>query len=204
MSNSETTIDDRSVRKFSEELWRPLECILRENDKVINGVKEIKTIATWYKEAGEHPDEVPSIIINQCIDKLVESVQPYFANYLIDTINLKIKLHPDNIEVKVLEFDFATKPYIEYVKMVNKAEVNKIRVTFSVNLSAKLEGVKVVSQPRARQFFIDRLTSSLTVSIMKADVSMLSMPIISLRQSVELCNRKLFHLENISFGTPRG
>jgi hypothetical protein len=50
-----------------EELESVLGTILLSKEEIINKINDIKTVATWYKEAKHHPNEIPSIITNQGI-----------------------------------------------------------------------------------------------------------------------------------------
>jgi hypothetical protein len=164
----------------------------------------MKTIAGWYRKAGKHSEKIPSIIVNQCIDKLLEHVQEYLSNYLIHIIKVETKIHSDSVEVKVIEINFDIKPYVEYVKKINQVESDKVRVTFSISLGGKVEDIRLRSNFRNRQIdvFIDRIIAYLTVSIIKITASILYVPTISLSRPIVLSDNQLFKVENLFFQLP--
>jgi methyl coenzyme M reductase subunit C-like uncharacterized protein (methanogenesis marker protein 7) len=64
------------------ELERILENILRNKEDIINGLNEVETVTSWYKEAKENPDNIPSIIVNEIIEKIVDEVEKPLDDFL--------------------------------------------------------------------------------------------------------------------------
>jgi hypothetical protein len=188
--------------RLRKELTRIFDTILTDNKDKINALKEIKTIAGWYQESGEQPDKIPSTIINKSIERLLEYVEPYLADHLIDRINVKIR--PDLDGLEVIEINPPPiEPYIEYIKKINQVESDGIKVTFSVVLSMKLEDIRFRNlQNRQIEVYVDRLIADLTVSIIEISVSIFHIPTVSFSGSIALCNNQLFKAENLSFHLP--
>jgi hypothetical protein len=188
-------------QKLTNALSGHLSAVLIKNEKIINEIDEIKTVASWYQQAGKNPDQIPSMIVNQCIEKLLETVQKPLSNYLIDRIKVVSEVHSDGLRLKLIEIDFAIKPYVEFVKKVNSIESNTLRISFSIVLAGKLEGVEFHSnyQRRRVEVKIERIIGSLTISIIRASSSMLYTPVMSLTRPVLLYGDEFFKLQNVSF-----
>ncbi len=162
-------------------------------------MKEIKTIAGWYRESREQQDKIPSTIFNNSIERLLEHVEPYLADHLIDKI--KIKFKPDLDGLEIIEINPPPiKPYVEFVKRINQVEADGIRVTFNIELCGKLENIRF-RKFRSHQIevYVDSLSISLTASIIEISVSIFHMPSISYSGSISLCDNQLFTVENLSF-----
>jgi hypothetical protein len=187
-----TTYSDSSIsgdfhQRLRKELTRIFDEILTDNKNKINAVK---------------PDKVPSTIINKSLERLLEYVEPYLADYLIDKIGVKVKPHLDGLESIEINPP-PIKPYVEYVKKINQIESDGIKVTFNIVLDMKLEDIRFRNfQNRQIEVYIDRLTAYLTASIIEITVSIFHIPTVSFSGSIELCNNQLFRVENLSFHLP--
>jgi hypothetical protein len=188
-----------SSDKLTVELERILSKALTTLNEIEEIKEEIKTVASWYRQARTHQDQIYSLIVNQCLDRLIEYVGPYLKNYLVDTLKIKCQIGSDGVRFEIIEVDFAVKPYVEYVRKVNRVESDKIRITFSLVLVGKVEGVVFRSNFRSRQIDVhaDSLNASLTVSIVGATVSVLYLPTVS-ASHITLCKNQLFKVENLS------
>lgn len=98
----------------------------------------------------------------------------------------------DGVRFEKIEVDFAVKPYVEYVRKVNRVESDKIKITFSLVLVGKVEGVVFRSNFRSRQIDVhaDSLNAFLTVSIVGS------------ANHITLCKNQLFKVENLSLTLP--
>lgn len=203
MLNYDNTTYGKVQQKTTEELERVLRTVLTSNEEIINKLDDIKTVETWYEEAKEHPDKVPSIITNEAIRRLLENIGPQLTTFLVDKIKIELEVHRQDIKIKELEIKFSIKPYVEFIKRINRVESNKVRVTFDFALYGKLNGISVHSNNMmGREIDIDNFVASLTVSIINATVSTLYMPGASLLRSTELCSKQLYEVKNLSFHLP--
>jgi hypothetical protein len=203
MLNSDNTTYGNVQQKIMEELESVLGTALTSKEETINKINDIKTVATWYKEAKQHPNEIPSIITNEAISRLLENIGPYLVTFLIDKIKIEIELHSKNMKIKELEINFSVKPFVEYIKKINRVESNKVRVTFNFALSGKVNGITVNSDDMmGRKVDIDSFVASLTVSIINLTVSTLSLPGASLLEPIVLCYGELYKVRDLSFRLP--
>jgi hypothetical protein len=103
-----------------------------------------------------------------------------------------------------MEIYLTIKPYVEYVKKVNQMESDKIRITFSIVLSGKLEGVKAHpnSQNNQIEVNVDKLIASLTGSIIKITTILHKPTTIPPIRPIVLDGSQFLQIERLSFNLP--
>jgi hypothetical protein len=202
--NASDIVSDNILQRTEHELTEIFGAALRNNAELINRINEIKTILGWYKEAKKDPNEIPSMIVNEAIGRLVGVVTPRLATVLIDRIKIEVDIHLNDIRIKEVDINFAKKPYVEYIKKVNGMESIKVRITFSINISGKLEDIRILFVPGGRQIDVDRFTASLTFSIIKAATSSLYLsasgsyvPDILLFKPIVLYSNQFIRIKNL-------
>ena len=138
-------------------------------------------------------------MINDAVERLLERAEPYLAAHMIDKI--KVKVRPDLDGLEVIELNPPPiKPYVEYVKTVNRVPSDGIKVKFNVVFGLKLEDIRFRKvDNRQTETHIDKLTIYVTMSIVEIVVSILQLPTISFRGSMLLCDQQLFRAENLVF-----
>ena len=202
-----TTYPDSSIsgelhERLRKELTSIFDEVLTTNKNKINARKEIKTIAGWFQESGEEPDKISSTIINKSLERLLEYVEPFLADYLIDKIKIEVKPHLDGLE-RIEVNPPPIKPYVEYIKKINQIESDGVKITFNIAFGMKLEDIRFRNyQNRQLEVYVGTLNAYLTASIVEIAVSIFSMPTISFSESLPLCNNELFKVENLSFRLP--
>ena len=107
----------------------------------------------------------------------------------------------DHIEIKTaensIEIEFSLKPFIEYIKRVNGTEQMKAKIAFNLEISGKINGIRYHSNREQRQIEIDSLTCSLTLSIIKAEISLMHVSGSLLKEPIVLCTAQPFKTENL-------
>jgi hypothetical protein len=186
-------------QKTAEELDRVLNAVLFSNHEIICGLNEIKTVSGWYSEAKKDPDKIPTIVVNEAIKRLVEHVVPTFSRFLIDKINVEIETRKGQSKIKTIEIKFAVKPYVEYIKKIDDTDVNKVKITFSIAITGKLEDITIRSDSYGRQVFIERASAVLTISILTGTVSNLYLSINPVSKPIILYHDESLKIEKISF-----
>jgi hypothetical protein len=186
-------------QKTAEELDRVLNAVLFSNHEIICGLNEIKTVSGWYSEAKKDPDKIPTIVVNEAIKRLVEHVVPTFSRFLIDKINVEIETRKGQSKIKILEIKFAVKPYVEYIKKIDDTDVNKVKITFSIAITGKLEDITIRADSHGKQVFIERASAALTISILTGTVSNLYLSINPVSEPIILYHDESLKIEKISF-----
>ena len=192
-------IVDNIHQKTSEELDRVLNAILLGNQELVNGLDEVKTINGWYREVKKDPHKIPTIIVNEAIKRLVEHVEPVFSRFLIDNINVETEISKGQSKIETVEINFAIKPYVEYVRKINNVESNKVKITFNVSITGKLEDIIIHSDSRGKQVFIEKVSAALTISILSGTVSNFYLSINPISTPIILYHNEILKIEKISF-----
>jgi hypothetical protein len=174
------------------ELERILENILRNKEDIINGLNEVETVTSWYKEAKENPDNIPSIIVNEIIEKIVDEVEKPLDDFL------EIKIKTNEIGV-----NFSIKPYVKFIKKLNGKNIGDVSITFEIKFSGKLEGGRVYSDLQGRRAVAERFVTAITISIIKIRASILGLPETSWDRPIQIYHNGSLKIENLSFPSTR-
>jgi hypothetical protein len=189
---SSTNLYGNAREKTGLELKRIFEAILTDNKDIINGLNNVETVARWYREAKEDPENIPSIIVNQIIEKLVAHIEKPLGDFL----EIKIKTNE-------IELNFAIKPYVKFIKRVNGKEAGNIAVTFKITFSGKLEGSRVYTDLQGQRAVADRFVAAMTVSIEKVRVSIFGFTENNWEKPIQIYHNEFLKLENLSFPSTR-
>jgi hypothetical protein len=193
-------LSDYSDTRISDVLRRALEGVLTRNQRIINDLETVQTVAGWLREAKHNNKKIPSIILNEAIKWLLNNLVPRLSMFLVDSIKIETGDNFKKKSIKQIEVSFGLKPYIDYVMRVNGVATKKARITFSINLVGKLENIQISSNIGRRYITIERFIASLTISIIKIGVFVPPNETIDpLLKPIQLCNNQYFKLENLSF-----
>lgn len=185
--------------RIRDKLESVLQGVFANNERVINDLETVKTVAGWLREAREDKRKIPSIITNEAIKWILSGVVPYFSKFLIDNISVETDVHANDTTIKQIGLSFVLKPYVEYVMKVNSSESKKARFTFNVAISGKLENIRFPSYGVRRYITVDKLSASISVSIINIAVYVLSTPTyLPLHEPIVLCNNQVFIIEKLS------
>ena len=198
LNTANNYISGKPSEMIRKELGRILNKALSDNVEIINGLDEIKNVSTWYKEAKADRKNIPTIIINESIRRLIEQVEPIFSNFIIDKIKIETENHNKESKIKLIEINFSVKPFVEYLKKVDGTESNKIKIIFNISIAGKLEDITIYSDMSVNHILISRLTSNLSISIDRGTVSTFYTPIALISKPIVLDHNEYFKIENIS------
>jgi len=186
---------DNIQSKVAEELEQVLNTILNRNEQAIKGLEAIQEASEWYRNARKDPiHEPPKIfkkMVDECITTLLQEVSPVLSNHI------KIKAVENSIEIK-----FSLKPFIEYIKKVNRSEQMKAKIAFNLEISGNINGIRYHSDRGRRQIVIDSLNCTVVLSIIKAEVSLMHVGGSLLVEPIVLCSAQPFKVENLLFSSP--
>jgi hypothetical protein len=191
------SISENIHLKMADELARSMNKIIFMNTKIIDEINEAKTVYGWYREAKEKPDRIPTIMLNEAIKRLVEQVEPVLSGFLIQKINLQISGR--NSKIKTLEVTFEVKPFVDYIRKVDKHETDKVRITFSISIVGTLEDITIYFDSYGKSIFIKKVTCKLDISIISATVSSIYVSVNPLSKPIPLYHSEVFKIENVSF-----
>jgi hypothetical protein len=193
-------VSDNIDTRIEEELKRVIQNTFARNERLIKDLEAVEKVVGWYKEAKVDKKKIPSIITNEAIKWIFNTVAPYLSKFLIERINVETEVHANDTRIKQVNISFGLKPYVEYVMKVNGVESKKARITFHVTINGKLENIHFPSNVGRRYITIETLGAYLSISIIKMAVYVPSAPtIISLDKPIILCNNQFFKIENLSY-----
>jgi hypothetical protein len=199
MLNSDINTDNIR-QKITDELETVLVRLLTNKKDAIIMLDGIRTIKGWYQQAKKDSTEIPSIIVNEAIRKLLEHVVPELSKYLIENVEVKLEINPYSFRFKgKIKIDFAVKPFVEFIQTIDGVEspLNKVTLTFRFAVSGYLEDIGINRSIVGLQINIARFAASLTVSIIEVTHSTLHLPPID--PPLILCSKEFFKVENFSF-----
>jgi len=179
--------------------------VLTENDKTINGLDDIKTVVSWYREANQDPKRIPSLIVNAIVKELLNHSKEYFINAITENVKLQFEINPQQRGVKSdIRINFkSVKPYVEFFKVIDGERVPPaLRFTFKIDINGTFKGLKfyrsissiptTTGEVRRGEITLDKLSFDLTISIIKLPAFNLIVPIL-------LYHKEQFKLENLHF-----
>lgn len=186
--------------KIEDELEKVLQDTFMRNERLIKDLETVKTVAGWLRKAKEDKKKIPSIITNEAIKQILNSVAPYLSKFFIEQINIQTEVNANETRIKQVDVSCGLKPYVEYVMKVNGVESMKARITFHVTINGKLENIHFPNSVGRRYIAVERLSSFLSISIIKVAVYVPSAPeIIPLNVPLTLCDEQVFKIERLSY-----
>lgn len=174
---------------------------LRDNADLINNIEQVKLVSDWYKKAKNNPKAIPTMIINDALEKLLSLMVSNLKGTLAESISTKIRIHNDEKVVGDFEFDYSWKLYVEYVKKVNLLECGKVKITFNIKLAGKLENARVNRKQSPPVLNVDRFIVLVTISIANVQVELAGVPTVGCSLCIELCRNQLIEIRNLSLNT---
>lgn len=175
--------------------------VLQDNAVLINNIEQVRMVSDWYKEAKNNPKAIPTMIINNALEKLLGLMVSHLEGYLIDSISAKIRIYNDEIVVEDFEIDFSRKLYVEYVKKVDSLECGKVKITFDIRVAGNLENARINRKESPSVLNVDKFIALVTISIVNVQVELASVPAVSFSSSIELCRNQLIEIRNLSLNT---
>ena len=176
--------------------------ILTQNEKIINGLDDVKTIAGWYQEAKRDPKKIPSIIVNKLIEVLLSQSKKYFIDSLNESIEMKCQVDLQRKEVRGdLHINLnSLRPFVEFTKIVDGEKVPPtFRVTFKIDIDGTLEGLTITFgrtnsalEGVKKEIALRRLSFDLTISIIK-------LPGFNLDPPLVLSHNEIFKVKDLRF-----
>ena len=126
---------------IKKELFQVLEQTITNKQDVAK-LEAVSTTLDWYKEAAEQNMDFSSLsnkIVNTIIDNVVEPlVEPLFED-------IQLKIEDDHAEIRFNTSPFKSelRPYVEFVKKINNADVAKIKIKFQINSDLQIRDIQV-------------------------------------------------------------
>jgi ribosomal protein L40E len=176
-----------------------------KNQKLIQ-LQDIKTIAGWHKGKKEEKKEerniILSTVLNKMVQELLKQVQPAYTAFLLQNIGIKTQFKEGAIEADFEIGFIPIKPYVEFLKVVNKVKVSSVKFTFQLDTSTYIEKLKIIpsSNHQVKSVHIEKMGIALELSLLEIKVSSLQLPMpsISLDQKIKLGEKK-FELKDLSY-----
>jgi|SRR5215211_655851 len=197
-------------KKINDTLREFLQIAL-ENDGKFLQLREVKTVAVWYKqtkefketiEAGKDKRLLLSRVANKTIEKLLEKAEPYYQQYLLKKVNAKTQFKEGAIESDFRIGFLPIKAYVDFIKEVNRNEVCKITFKFQLNTTTYAKNLRIsYNQARKKECHISRLGIEFELVLVEVSISYIktsevTMPV---NKSIKLAHNK-FEIHDIIIG----
>jgi hypothetical protein len=183
-----------------EEMTRIIGRGLADSSELLNNFDQIKMVAGWYKEAKEHPKEIPNIIVNGALGKILNYLVSPLSNNILDSVSAKIDIHRNELVIEKIEIDFSIKPFVEYVKKLNSVDSAKVKLTFEIGITGALHNIKFGKENN--RIMIERFVGILNISIVSIDVKLIVVSAATISLPIKLCTTQ-FEIKNMSSTAPR-
>jgi len=148
---------------IKKELFQVLEQTITNKQDVAK-LEAVSTTLDWYKEAAEQNMDFSSLsnkIANTIIDNVVEPmVEP-----LLEDIHLKIEDGHAEVRFNTSPFKSELRPYVEFVKKINNADVAKIKIKFQINSDLQIKDIQVKHVEENTTINFGNLVGSIGLSI---------------------------------------
>jgi hypothetical protein len=192
--------------KFFEKMNWFFNYALSEKEK-LQKLKEVKTIANWYKEKKEYKEDneriVTSLVVNKIIEELLNYAHPYYVNSIIKKINVATQLKDGAVES---DFDIGFIPikiYVEFDKLVNETKQSSAKFTFQLDTSTYITKLKIRSGDEGKSMAIQKVGIKLELSLLQVEISYspMQMPVVAINTPINLASKKfeinelLFHIK---------
>lgn len=154
---------------IKKELFQVLEQTITNKQDVAK-LEAVSTTLNWYKEAAEQNMDFSSLsnkIANTIIDNVVEPlVKP-----LLEDIQLKIDGKQAEVSFNTNHFKSELKPYVEFVKKINNADVAKIKIKFQINFDLQIRDIQVKHVEKNTTINFGNLEGIVNISITSINTS---------------------------------
>jgi hypothetical protein len=196
MLNSDIN-SDNIIERITDKLGPIIATTLTTRKNVLSTLDEIRTVNGWYQKAKKNPNEIPSIIADEAIKRLLEQVVPEVSKHLKLEVNLEINRSGFRVGKTNIKIDFVRKPFVEFIQTINGVEspASKVTITFKVVISGYLEGIAINRNVTGLQVNMDRFNASLTISIIEVGHSTYLRPI---DPPITLCSQEIFKVQHLS------
>jgi len=148
---------------IKKEMFQVLEQTITNKQDVAK-LEAVSTTLDWYKEAAEQNMDFSNLsnkIANTIIDNVVEPmVKP-----LLEDIQLKIEDDRVEVSFNTNSFKSELRPYVEFVKKINYADVAKIKIKFQINSDLQIRDIQVKHTEKNTTINFGNLEGSIGISI---------------------------------------
>ena len=180
-----------------------------QGNKAFEQSEPVKAISNWYKETKEYKAErkedgdnkhaILSSISNRIINELIEHVEPYYKDTIIQNIGINTHFIEGGAKMNC-NIDFVSiKPFVKFVKKVDGKETASATFRFQLDSSVYISKLQIHSNSigaGGKSIDIDKLGVKLELTLLQ--VVMSSMPDTSFKRPIKLVSKK-FEIKNISF-----
>jgi hypothetical protein len=208
--------DNRSENKLRQLLNSFFSDAIERNEK-LSQVEGIKTTVNWYKEQKEFREKLNenegnkgavtlSTVTNKMIETLLDEVEPYYTQLLIEAIGVKTQYREGSIETNFRIEHIPVKPYVEYVKLHNKQKASSVKLIFQLDIVTTIEKLKIHPNREGNKLIdIERINFGFELFLLEVRISTMyfSLPISSFNRKMKLAQKE-FTLNNLSFPYSRG
>jgi ribosomal protein L40E len=183
-----------------------------EGNEKLSQLEGVKTTMDWYKEQKEFREKlneqesnkgaaILSTVTNKMIKTLLDEVEPYYTQLIIEAIGVKTQYKEGSIETNFRIGYIPVRPYVEYVKLHNKQKISSIKLIFQLDTNTTIEKLKIHTNREGNKLIdIERISIGLELFLLEVRISSayISLPINSFNGKLKLA-KKEFKISNFSF-----
>ena len=156
-----------------------------ENKESIDKLEALNTVVDWYRESRTENDLTISMISNKIANKIIDYVIEPILEPVLDDIRLQIKDNGVSVQFNSKPFKSELKPYVEFVKKINDAEVAAMKIKFQITSEVRLHDVEIKYVHKNTTINLGRLEG-----IMEVSITGLNTPIAQFAQPISLGKRE--------------
>lgn len=189
-----------SNEKISDTFRKFLELAFEDNNKFLR-VREVKTVAVWYKQTKEFKESIDdgkdkklllSRVANKMTEKLLEKAEPYYERCLLEKVGIKTQFKEGAIETDFRVGLLPIKAYVDFIKEINKNEVCKVTFRFQLDTTTYASNLRISHKEGKKVCNIARLGIEFKLALVQVSVSYVSTSelTIPLKKAINLAHKK--------------
>jgi hypothetical protein len=138
---------------------------LFEKKEDLYELEAVKTVLDWYKESRKDHDFSLIKLSNKIANKIIEyTIEPLVVP-LVSDINIQIQKHGVSIKFDSQIFKSELKPYVEFVKKINNADVATVKIKFKITSELQIKDIEMEYIEKVTTINLGRLAGTLELSV---------------------------------------
>ncbi|MBI3639345.1 MAG: hypothetical protein HY223_03425 [Thaumarchaeota archaeon] len=170
--------------KIEDTLIDTVSELLEKNEDLCK-LESVKTVLDWYKESSKEHDFSLIKLSNKIANKIIEyTIEPLVAP-LVSDINIQIQKHGVSIKFDSHIFKSELKPYVEFVKKINNAEIATVKIKFKITSELQIKDIEIKHVEKVTSIDLGRLVGTLELSVIS-----LVTPIVQYEKPISLSKKE--------------
>jgi hypothetical protein len=201
------TFNHSSNKKINDAFRDIIQNTLENNDKFLR-LREVKTVAVWYKqtkefkqtlEASKDKNPLLSMVANKTIEKLLDKAEPYYEQFLLKKVEIKTQFKDGAIESDFKVGLLPITAHVDFIKVINRNEVCKLTFKFQLNTDTYVRNLRIsYDQARKKECHIERLGIEFKLALVQVSILYIrtSELVFPMNKEIKLAHKK-FELRDV-------